>query len=119
MQVIHIAGANYLYWSGVLGEPIPAGILGPIPSKSFESKDASIKLLTDSFALGHRAVATLTAENLLDLLPVRQTKQTRLFLTTFPLIHAYDIYGQMVEYLRMNGRIPPASAPRTAEPTRQ
>ena len=119
MQVIHIAGANYLYWSGVLGEPIPAGVLGPNPSKSFESKDASIKLLTDSFALGHRAVATLTAENQLDLLPVRQIKQTRLFLTTFPLIHAYDIYGQMVEYLRMNGKIPPASAPRTAEPPHQ
>jgi len=40
-------------------------------------------------------------------------------LTTFQLIHAYDIYGQLVEYLRMNGKIPPASAPRTAEPPRQ
>jgi hypothetical protein len=112
MQVIHIAAANYLYWSGVVGEPMPAGILGPNPSESLKTKDASIKLLKDSFALGHRAVATLTAQNLLDPLPTRQTKQTRLFLATFPIIHAYDIYGQMVEYLRMNGKIPPASAPR-------
>ena len=109
MQVIHIAAANYLYWSGVVGEKIPDGILGPNPPDSFKTKDASIKLLKDSFALGHRAVATLTAENQLDLLPMRQTKQTRLFLTTWPITHAYDIYGQMVEYLRMNGKIPPAS----------
>jgi len=112
MQVIHIAAANYLYWSGVVGEPIPDGILGPNPPESLKTKDASIKLLKDSFALGHRAVDTLTAQNLLDPIPVRQTKQTRLFLATFPIIHAYDIYGQMVEYLRLNGKIPPASAPR-------
>lgn len=112
MLVIHIAAANYLYWSGVVGEKIPEGILTPNPPDSLKTKDASIKLLKDSFALGHRAIATLTAENQLDLLPVRQTKQTRVFLTTWPIAHAYDIYGQMVEYLRMNGKIPPASAPR-------
>jgi hypothetical protein len=27
--------------------------------------------------------------------------------------HAFDHYGQMVEYLRMNGIIPPASRPRS------
>jgi hypothetical protein len=112
MQVIHIAAANYLYWSGVLGEKIPDGIIGPNPPDSLKTKDASMKLLRDSFALGHRAVATLTAQNQLDLLPVRNAKQTRLFLTTWPMVHAYDIYGQMVEYLRMNGKIPPASQPR-------
>jgi hypothetical protein len=112
MQVIHIAAANYLYWSGVVGEKIPDGIIGPNPPDSLKTKEASLKLLKDSFALGHRAVATLTAENQLDLLPVRNAKQTRLFLTTWPMTHAYDIYGQMVEYLRMNGKVPAASQPR-------
>jgi hypothetical protein len=112
MQVIHIAAANYLYWSGVVGEKIPDGIIGPSPPDALKTKEASLKLLKDSFALGHRAVATLTAENQLDLLPVRNAKQTRLFLTTWPMTHAYDIYGQMVEYLRMNGKVPPASQPR-------
>jgi hypothetical protein len=115
MHVIHIAAANCLYWSGVVGEPIPDGILGPNPPESLKTKDTNIKLLKDSFALGHRAVATLTPQNLLDPLPVRQSKQTRLFLTTFPIIHAYDIYGQMVEYMRMNGKIPPACARGTTE----
>src|SRR5260370_756325 len=34
---------------------------------------------------------------------------TRLFLATFAAAHAFDHYGQLVEYLRMNGIIPPAS----------
>ena len=28
--------------------------------------------------------------------------------------HSFDHYGQMVEYVRMNGIIPPASAPAAA-----
>jgi hypothetical protein len=31
---------------------------------------------------------------------------------TFLLTHSFDQYGQMEEYLRMNGVIPPASAPK-------
>ena len=34
---------------------------------------------------------------------------TRLFLATFAAAHAFDHYGQMIEYLRMNGIVPPAS----------
>jgi hypothetical protein len=110
MQVLHIASANYVYWSGVVGEQIPEGLV-PNPPESMKTKEASLKLLKDSFALGHRAVATVTAQNLLEQLPMRKSQQTRLFMATWPIAHAYDIYGQMVEYLRMNGKIPPASLP--------
>ena len=34
---------------------------------------------------------------------------TRLSLATFSLIHASDHYGQAVEYLRLNGIVPPAN----------
>jgi len=34
---------------------------------------------------------------------------TRIFLATFAPAHAFDHYGQMIEYLRMNGIVPPAS----------
>jgi len=37
------------------------------------------------------------------------SKSTRLHLVTFGVAHAFDHYGQMVEYLRMNGFVPPAS----------
>jgi len=38
-----------------------------------------------------------------------KSKSTRLRLAFFGVEHAYDHYGQMVEYLRMNGIVPPAS----------
>jgi len=43
--------------------------------------------------------------------PLKRGEVTRLALITETLLHAYDHYGQMVEYLRMNGVVPPASRP--------
>jgi hypothetical protein len=43
--------------------------------------------------------------------PLKRTETTRLALTVEALIHAFNHYGQMVEYLRMNGVAPPASRP--------
>jgi uncharacterized damage-inducible protein DinB len=37
------------------------------------------------------------------------SKSTRLRLVEFGVSHAYNHYGQMIEYLRMNGIVPPAS----------
>jgi hypothetical protein len=33
----------------------------------------------------------------------------RIGAATFIMYHSFDHYGQMVEYLRMNGIVPPAS----------
>jgi hypothetical protein len=41
--------------------------------------------------------------------PAEHSKSSRLHLAVFGVAHAYDHYGQMVEYLRMNGIVPPAS----------
>jgi len=43
--------------------------------------------------------------------PLPATKTTRLALIAEALIHAFNHYGQMVEYLRMNGIVPPSSRP--------
>jgi hypothetical protein len=43
--------------------------------------------------------------------PLKGAEVTRLALVMESLIHAFDHYGQMVEYLRMNGVVPPASRP--------
>jgi uncharacterized damage-inducible protein DinB len=55
-------------------------------------------------------VATLTPENMLQ--PAGRNS-TRLQRATFAVAHAFDHYGQMVEYLRMNGIVPPASRGQT------
>ena len=77
---------------------------GPTDMKS---KAEILKLLQGSFALGHKAAATLTPENMLQ--PYAPGKSARLDPVEFGVAHGYNHYGQMVEYLRMNGIVPPAS----------
>lgn len=107
VQARHIAASNWFIWSPLTGEKLPEGLNDGNGPANLKSKGEIIQFLKDSFALGHRAAATLTAENMLQ--TVRNGQTTRLSRTTFGVAHAYDHYGQMVEYLRMNGIVPPAS----------
>ncbi len=70
-----------------------------------------MKFLKDSFAYAHKAANSVTEANVLEMVqaPFGPNKVTRLSLTIIMLSHPFDHYGQMVEYLRMNGIIPPAS----------
>jgi len=109
-QLKHVAASNYLIWSPITGEKAPDTVNDGKGPDSMTAKADIIKYLKDSFAFGHKAVATLTASNLVQ--PISSSSgrpTTRLFLATFAAAHAFDHYGQLVEYLRMNGVIPPAS----------
>jgi len=107
LQVKHVAASNYFLWSPITGDKIPENIKDGNGPEGLKAKADIIKFLKDSFALGHKAAATLTAENMLQI--PEHSKSPRLYLATFGVAHAYDHYGQMVEYLRMNGIVPPAS----------
>jgi hypothetical protein len=107
VQLKHVAASNDFLWGSVTGDKIPENLRGGNGPEEMKSKADIIKLVKESFALGHRAAAGLTAENMLQ--PAGTSKSTRLHFTTFAVAHAYDHYGQMVEYLRMNGIVPPAS----------
>ncbi|HKT70652.1 MAG TPA: DinB family protein [Terriglobales bacterium] len=107
VQVKHIAASNYFIWSGVTGDAIPAAIKDGNGPADLKTKAEILKFLKDSFAVGHKAAATLTSENMLQ--PVGKSKSARLHMAEFGVAHAYNHYGQMVEYLRMNGIVPPAS----------
>jgi len=73
-----------------------------------------MQYLKDSFAHMHKAIATINTENALA--PLKDAPapflRTRMSLAMFTCTHAMDHYGQMVEYMRMNGLTPPMSAPR-------
>ena len=71
-----------------------------------------MQYLRDSFALGHKAV-THYSRNAFEPLQTPVPFKTRVAMAAWAPAHAYDIYGQMVEYLRMNGIVPPASRSRT------
>jgi uncharacterized damage-inducible protein DinB len=108
-QVKHIATANYAFWSPLTGDPMPASIKGPNGPEELKSKAEIIKFLKDSYALGHKAAATLTAENVVEQVPFRQNKAPRLYLATFAVAHGFDHYGQLAIYLRLSGITPPGS----------
>jgi uncharacterized damage-inducible protein DinB len=110
LQVRHIAASNYILWSPLTGDKFPQDYMGGNGPESLKSKAEIIKFLKDSFALGHKAAATLTTQNMLQ--SPANSKSTRLHLVTFGVAHAFNHYGQMVEYLRMNGIVPPATANR-------
>ena len=107
VQVKHVATSNYFIWSPLAGDKLPESLKDGNGPENLKTKADIIKFLKDSFALGHKAAATLTTQSMLQ--PADHSKSPRLYLATFAVAHAYDHYGQMVEYLRMNGIVPPAS----------
>src|SRR5579871_5824956 len=107
VQVKHIASSNYFIWSPITGDTVPAAIKDGNGPADMKTKADFLKFLKESFALGHKAAGTLTPENMMQ--PYAPGKAPRLDRTEFGVAHAYNHYGQMVEYLRMNGIVPPAS----------
>lgn len=110
-QVKHVATVNFILWTALVGEKPPLDVNNGDGPATMTSKADIVKYLKDSYAMGHRAAKTLTAGNALELLPPPFGSRPipRLFFGTFAVAHAFDHYGQMVEYLRMNGIVPPAS----------
>jgi len=111
-QVKHVATANYMFWGTITGDPMLPGTTGPNGPDAIKTKAEILKYLKDSFAIGHKAAGMLTAENIVSTvnIPMMSPKPIpKLFIATFGVAHGFDHYGQMVEYLRMNGIVPPAS----------
>jgi len=109
-QLKHVAASNYLIWSPITGEKPPDNVNDGKGPDNMKAKADIVKYLKDSFAFGRKAVATLDSSNLIE--PIKSSSgrpTTRLFLATFAPAHCFDHYGQLVEYLRMNGIVPPAS----------
>ncbi len=105
-QVTHVTEANYYFYSAVGGmkPDVDMKALGDI-----KTKDEAVAALAASFAFAHKAIATITPENAF--LPIKPVdgQGTRATLAAFGVAHGYDHYGQLVEYLRMNGLVPPGS----------
>ena len=105
-QVTHLAQANYFFcasWSGLKPE-VDVKAIGDL-----KTKDEAVAALAASFKFAHRAVATITPENAWVAVKPIDGFSTRVTIVAFAAAHANDHYGQMVEYLRMNGLVPPGS----------
>jgi hypothetical protein len=114
-QVKHLAATNYMLAAAALGEQPPADAGDEAGPEAVRTKEEILAYLDGSFvrlgeamdAIGNIKIAVKSSP--ISPLPAAQT--TRLALVVEALIHAFDHYGQMVEYLRMNGVVPPASLP--------
>jgi DinB superfamily len=110
-QVKHVAAVNYMLAAGILGEKPPVDTGSESGPDSVKTKADIIKYLKDSFVYLHKAVLSINDKNLVapTKSPFGEGTATRLALASGAVGHCFDHYGQMVEYLRLNGIIPPAS----------
>jgi uncharacterized damage-inducible protein DinB len=114
-QVKHLAATNYILAAAALGEEPPTGAGDEMGPETVRTKAEILDYLNGSFEHLARAIDAIGEKNATvkssPISPLRGTETTRLALTVEAMIHAFNHYGQMVEYLRMNGIVPPASRP--------
>jgi uncharacterized damage-inducible protein DinB len=111
-QVKHLAATNHILAAAALGEEPPAGAGDEVGPETVRTKAEILNYLNGSFEHLARAIGDKnTTVKSSPISPLKGTETTRLALTVEAMIHAFDHYGQMVEYLRMNGVVPPAGQP--------
>ncbi len=106
-EVKHVVQANYAIAANVTNAE-PAVDVKSLAA--LKSKDEIVAALAASFTAVHTAIATITPANQNEAVDdsgvgPNQSKQTE---AAWVAVHGYDHYGQMVEYLRMNGIVPGA-----------
>jgi uncharacterized damage-inducible protein DinB len=114
-EVKHLAATIHILAAAALGEDPPADAGDETGPETVRTKAEILEYLNASFthlgkaldAVGDKSVAVKSSP----ISPLKKAETTRLGLIVEALIHSYDHYGQMVEYLRMNGVVPPASRP--------
>lgn len=114
-MVKHLSATTYILAAAALGEEPPADAGDELGPESVRTKAEILAYLKDSFAHLDKAVEAIGEANVRvnpsPISPLKRGEVTRSALIAESWLHAYDHYGQLVEYLRMNGVVPPASRP--------
>jgi hypothetical protein len=114
-QVKHLAAANHILAAAALGEEPPPDAGDEMGPEAARTKAEILDYLKGSFAHLSKAVEAIGQANVpvnaSPISPFKKDEVTRSALVIEALLHASDHYGQIVEYLRMNGIVPPASRP--------
>lgn len=113
-MVKHLSATNHILAAAALGEETPPDAGDELGPEAVRTKAEILNYLKGSFAHLGKAVAAIGSNAPLNPSPISPLKKgevTRSALVVESLMHAYDHYGQIIEYLRMNGVVPPASRP--------
>lgn len=105
-ELTHVASANYFFYSTVNATKPPAAAKGV---DSLKTKEEIVAALKVSFAYAHAQIATITPANAFLSIEGADGMHTPATVAAFGVAHGYDHYGQVVEYLRMNGVLPAGS----------
>ena len=105
-QILHVAGAN-VGLIGTLGGKTPA----PSINLKATTKADIIKALADSYDYGIAVLKEQTDQSMVEVVkgPSFIGMATRAKIVWDTIGHAWDEYGAMTVYLRLNNVIPPAS----------
>ena len=106
-RTVHVASSN-VYFLNLLGGSATKPTIDPKAT----SKEAALKALDDSFDYGAAILKQQTDQTLMQSVasaPKFMGPSSRARIIGFLAGHTWDIYGQMAVYLRLNGRVPPAS----------
>jgi len=114
-EVKHLAATNFILAAAALGEDPPADAGDETGPERVRTKAEILDYLVESFAHLGKAIDAIgnnhAAVKSSPISPLKTAEATCLALGVESMIHALNHYGQMVEYLRMNGIVPPASRP--------
>jgi len=114
-MVKHLSATNHILAAAALGEEPPADAGDEVGPDAVRTKAEILDYLNGSFAHLSKAIASIgqtnASVNPSPISPLKKGEVTRSALVVESLMHACDHYGQIVEYLRMNGVVPPASRP--------
>ncbi len=106
---------NYILAAAALGEEPPAEAGDELGPEAVRTKDEILRYLKGSFVSLDKAIEAIGQKNSpvksSPISPLKSAEATCLSLAVESIVHGFDHYGQMVEYLRMNGVVPPASRP--------
>jgi hypothetical protein len=113
-MVKHLSATNYILAAAALGEEPPADAGDELGPEAVRTEDEILKYLKGSFAYLEKAIEAIGQKSTpVQSWPIsrrKNTEATHLALLE-SLVRAFDHYGQIVEYLRMNGVVPRASRP--------
>jgi uncharacterized damage-inducible protein DinB len=101
----HVADAQYLFCSAVLGKPNPA----PAVEKNKTSKADLVKALNEALGYCDQAYRGLTDADAATIVKFFGTDRSKVTVLSFNTMHNMEHYGNMVTYLRMKNIVPPSS----------
>jgi len=104
----HVADAQYMICSAVLGEKNPA----PDIEKNKTSKADLVQALKDAVAYCDKAYDEMTDAQAVQIVKFFGRDQAKATVLSFNTIHDMEHYGNMVTYLRLKGIVPPTSEAR-------